>query len=98
MFRALTRGLLTADLRRRSMTPLVQGVTCVAILMAAPAMSMPQSQSPYAQRQVTFEGTVEVIDDATRTVTIRGAQGNLVAREARPSATRFNEVKVGGRI
>ena len=98
MFRALTRGVLTAGLRAGSMQPLVQGVACVAILVAAPTISMAQSQSPYAQSQVTFEGTVEAIDHPNRTVTVRGAQGNLVALDAPPSATRFNEIKVGDHI
>ena len=97
MFRALTKEV-TAGLRAGSMPPLVQGVACVAILMAAPTISMAQSQSPYAQSQVTFEGTVEAVDHANRTVTIRGAQGNLVALDVPPNATRFNEVKVGDHV
>src|SRR3954471_17403424 len=70
--------------------------TGVAVLISVPSVSM--AQTPYAESQVTFQGTVEAIDHANRTVSIRGDQGNLVALDAPPTARRFNEIKVGEHI
>jgi len=77
---------------------LVKCVTCVAVLMSAPAVSMAQTQNTYAENQITLQGTVEAIDYETRAVTIRGADGNLVALDAPRSATRFSEIKIGDHV
>ena len=42
---------------------------CVGMLMSAPTMSVAQTRE--AERQYTVEGTVEAVDQANRTVTIR---------------------------
>src|SRR4051812_4826429 len=81
------------------MKQLVRYVTCAAVLMmSAPALSLAQTQNTYAENQVTFQGTVEAVDYQFRTVTIRGADGNLVALDVPSSATRFSEIKRGDHV
>jgi hypothetical protein len=48
--------------------------------------------------QVTLQGTVQAVDHVGRTVTIRGAQGNIVTLDVPTSVTRFDQVKVGDTI
>jgi hypothetical protein len=48
--------------------------------------------------QVTLQGTVQSVDHVGRTVTIRGAQGNIVTLDVPMSVTRFDQVKVGDTI
>jgi hypothetical protein len=48
--------------------------------------------------QVTLQGTVQAVDHVGRTVTIRGAQGNIVTLDVPMSVTRFDQVKVGDTI
>lgn len=53
-------------------------------------------QSPDVVRNaVTVRGTVQAVDVASRTVTIRGEQGNVVTLDVPQSVARFDEVKVG---
>ena len=53
-------------------------------------------QSPDVVRnEVTVRGTVEALDVASRTVTIRGEQGTVVTLDVPQSVARFDEVKVG---
>jgi len=47
------------------------------------------------REEVTVRGKVESIDHAARTVTLRGDKGNMVTVDVPPSATRFDQVKVG---
>jgi hypothetical protein len=47
---------------------------------------------------VTVTGTVETIDKAKRVVNIKTADGKFVAVDVPPSATRFDELKVGDKV
>jgi hypothetical protein len=44
---------------------------------------------------VRITASVEAIDPATRTVTLKGPRGNLVDVTAGPEVKRFDEIKVG---
>jgi hypothetical protein len=44
------------------------------------------------------QGTVESVDHAARTVTIRSQQGTVVTLDVPPNATRFDDVKVGAPV
>ena len=68
-------------------------VTCVGMLMSAPAMLAAQTQE--AERQYTVEGAVEAVDHTARTVTIRSKDGRVVTLDVPPEAMRFDQVKVG---
>ena len=63
------------------------------MLMSAPTMSAAQTRE--AERQYTVEGTVEAVDHANRTVTIRLKDGKVVTLDVPPEAMRFDQVKVG---
>jgi hypothetical protein len=46
----------------------------------------------------TITATVEAVDAKTRTLTLKGPEGNYVDVEAGPDVKRFNEIKVGDKI
>jgi hypothetical protein len=71
--------------------------TCVGLLLATPVVAAAQAQETVIN-QVTLQGTVQAVDHERRTVTIRGAQGNIVTLDVPTSVTRFDEVKVGDTI
>ena len=68
------------------------------------ALTLPFAPSLGAQTKtlqgetVTVTATVEAIEAATRTVTLKGPKGNYVDVVAPPSVTRFSEIKVGDTI
>jgi hypothetical protein len=76
--------------------PLVVCVTCVAVLLSAPAISMAQSREAESLRMV--QGTIAAVDRTGRTVTIQSLVGNTVTLEVPASATRFEKVNVGDSI
>ena len=68
-------------------------VMCVGMLMAAPTMSAAQARE--AEREYTVQGTVEAVDHAARTVTIRSKDGKVVTLDVPKDALRFEQVRVG---
>ena len=68
----------------------------VVMLMSAPTMSAAQPRE--AETQVTVQGTVDAVDHAVRTVTIRLQDGRVVTLDVPPTAVRFEQVKVGDTI
>ena len=77
-------------------TQLLRHLTCVGLLLAAPALSIAQTRE--AENQVSVQGTVEAVDHAGRTVTIRLQQGRSVTLDVPTTAVRFEQVKVGDPI
>jgi hypothetical protein len=69
---------------------------CVGMLVSAPALSTAQTRQ--AESQIEVSGTVEAVDHAGRTVTIRMQPGNLVTLDVPPTAGRFEQVKIGDTI
>jgi hypothetical protein len=68
-------------------------VLCAGMLMSAPTMTAAQTRE--AETQYTVEGTVDAVDHAGRTVTIRSKDGKVVTLDVPPEAMRFDQVKVG---
>src|SRR5687768_11692034 len=70
---------------------------CVGLLLTTPMKANAGMQEAVVN-QVTLQGTVQAVDHVGRTVTIRGAQGNIVTLDVPTSVTRFDQVKVGDTI
>jgi hypothetical protein len=75
---------------------LLRHLTCVGLLMSAPGISTAQPLG--SETQVSVQGTVEAVDYAGRTVTIRLQQGRSVTLDVPTTAARFQQVKVGDPI
>jgi hypothetical protein len=70
-----------------------------AIVSLALSSTLASAQPPEVLRnEVTVRGTVEAVDVASRTVRIRGEQGNVVTLDVPQSVARFDQVKVGDLI
>jgi hypothetical protein len=69
-------------------------VMCVGMLISAPTKSAAQATTP-VREQITLRGTVQAVDAAARTVTIRGDEGNVVTLDVPQSVSRLNEVRAG---
>ncbi len=68
-------------------------------LLASPLVPHAGAQTKTLQgEERTVTATVEAIDHATRTFTLKGPEGNYVDVEASPDVTRFNEIKVGDKV
>src|SRR6185503_7813369 len=79
-----------------SKTSLVS-VSIAAVLIAAPlyaADAKPKTESA----SVTVHATIEAIDHAARTVTLKGKDGNYETLSAGPEIKRFDELKVGDKV
>jgi hypothetical protein len=71
----------------------------LAALLASPLVTQAAAQSKTLQGETrTITATVEAIDAQTRTLTLKGPEGNYVDVEAGPDVKRFNEIKVGDKI
>jgi hypothetical protein len=75
----------------------VVGTIAVVALVAMPRTMLAQSRTVTSEVR-TETGTVEAIEAATRTVTIKKADGTYVTTVAGPDIKRFGEVKVGDKI
>jgi len=70
---------------------LLSYLMCMGMLMSAQSISA-AAQTREAERQYTVEGTVEAVDHANRTVTIRLKDGKVVTLDVPPEAMRFDQV------
>jgi len=76
----------------------------ITTILRASGMVMALALPSWAQvkalptHTVTIAGTVETIDQAKRVVNIKTADGKFVAVDVPPTATRFNELKVGDKV
>jgi hypothetical protein len=76
----------------------------VGLLVAPPIISTAQAREAASQainettQEITIEGTVAAVDYASRTVTLRGQQGNMVTLDVPANAPRFKQVKVGDHV
>jgi len=68
---------------------------CAAILVAAPALAQKQVAE---SKPVTVTATIEAIDPATRTVTLKGPDGNSVDVAAPEQMEGFKKLKVGDKV
>ena len=70
-----------------------------ALVSLALSSTLASAQAPEVLRnEITLRGTVEAVDHDTRTVRIRGEQGNVVTLDVPQSVARFDQVKVGDTV
>jgi len=68
------------------------------VLLAVSLPSWAQLTRTLPTQTVTLSGTVETIDHAKRVVNIKTPDGKFETIDVPPSATRFDEVKVGDKV
>lgn len=69
----------------------------VALLGASAASGLAQTKTITGETK-TLTATVEAIEASTRTVTLKGPQGNYVDIVAPPEMTKFSSLKVGDKL
>jgi hypothetical protein len=79
------------------MRRLSAGLIAAALLLPLAAHCLAQTKEMRGQT-VTVSATVEAVEPATRTITLKLLQGNYVDVVAPDSETRFSEIKVGDQI
>ena len=79
------------------MRRLSAGLIAAALLLPLAAHCLAQTKEMRG-KTVTVSATVEAVEPATRTITLKLLQGNYVDVVAPDSETRFSEIKVGDQI
>ena len=75
------------------------GFVCCAFLLASPPMLASTGQKPAPESTpVTRTATIEFIDKANRTVTLKGPAGNSVEIKAPEQMEGFNSLRVGDQV
>ncbi len=75
----------------------VVGIIAAAVLVSVARTAMGQAKTVKSEMR-TETATVEAIDAASRTVTLRKPDGTVVTTVAGPEIKRFEEVKTGDKI
>jgi len=75
----------------------VVGIIAAAVLVSTAGTAMAQSKS-FNEKMVVETGTVESIEIASRTITLKKPDGTVVTIFAGPDIKRLEEVKVGDKI
>ena len=75
----------------------VVGIIAAAVLVSTARTAMAQAKTITSEMR-TETGTVEAIEAATRTVTLKKADGTFVSTVAGPDIKRFAEIKVGDKV
>jgi Cu/Ag efflux protein CusF len=79
------------------MKRLVVGIVAATVLVSMVRTAAAQSKTVTSEMKVQT-GTVEAIDPAQRTVTLKKSDGTFVTVVAGPDITRFSEVKAGDTV
>ncbi|HEY0333741.1 MAG TPA: hypothetical protein VGC74_08540 [Stenotrophomonas sp.] len=87
---------LSSSLLTVAITLVVAG--CTSTPPAAPAAAVPAGPRTIDAARATLQGTITAIDQATRTVTIRGANGAELEVAADNQVRNFNQLKVGDQV
>jgi Cu/Ag efflux protein CusF len=74
------------------------GLLCCALLLVAHPIGAAAKQAPGAQTQTTVTATIEAIDKANRTVTLKGAKGPSTEINVPDQMEGFNSLKVGDQV
>jgi hypothetical protein len=73
--------------------------TMIAVVMWLAAMALPFAQEPVSKANVLrMNATIQAIDPATRSITLRDDKGNEDSFKVGDSVKRFDELKVGQRV
>ena len=75
----------------------IVGILAAAVLVLMARTAMGQSKTVSSEMR-TETATVEAIDAASRTVTLRKSDGTVVTTVAGPEIGRFEEVKIGDKV
>ena len=75
----------------------VVGITAAVILVSMACTAMSQTKT-FEGKMVVETGTVEAIELASRTITLKKPDGTVVTVVAGPDVKRLSEVKVGDKI
>ena len=71
----------------------------IAVALLAPLAALASAQTKTLPGETkTVTATVEAIEASTRTVTLKGPQGNYVDVVAPPEMTKFSAIKVGDKV
>jgi Cu/Ag efflux protein CusF len=76
----------------------VVGIIAATLLLAMAPRVMAQEVKTLTPQQRTETGTIEAIEVASRTVTLKKADGTYVSTVAGPDIKRFAELKVGDKV
>ncbi len=79
------------------MKRLVVGIIAVAALVSTAQTAMAQARTITSEVR-TEAGTIEAIEVASRTVSLRKADGTIVTTVAGPDVKRFDELKIGDKV
>jgi hypothetical protein len=79
------------------MKRLFVGIIAAAVLLSVARMAMAQAKTVRSEMR-TETATVEAIDAASRTVTLKKPDGTFVSVVAGPDIKRFAEIKVGDKV
>ena len=79
------------------MKRLVVGIIAAAVLVSMARTAMAQTKTVTSEMR-TETATVEAIEAATRTVTLKKPDGTYVTTVAGPDIKRFEEIKVGDKV
>ena len=79
------------------MKQLVIGILAALVLVLVPRTLMGQSKTVSSEMR-TETATVEAVEAATRTVTLKKPDGTYVTTVAGPEVKRFEEIKVGDKV
>lgn len=75
----------------------VVGIVAVAALVSTAQTAMAQARTITSEVRVE-QGTIEAIEVASRTVSLRKADGTIVTTVAPPDVKRFDELKIGDKV
>ena len=75
----------------------VVGIIASAVLVSMASTAMAQTKT-FDEQMVVETGTVESIEAASRTITLKKPDGTVVTIFAGPDMKRFEEVKVGDKV
>jgi hypothetical protein len=73
----------------------VQPTLWILLSLILSATFASAQQATPNREQITLRGTVQAVDAAARTITIRGETGNVVTLDVPQSVRRLNEIQVG---
>ena len=74
------------------------GIAAMLSACAAPAQPPPRPEPTAVAREAQFVAVVELVDQSTREVVLRGPEGNLVTVTAGPEVRNLAQVRRGDRV
>ena len=80
------------------MKRIVIGTIAAALLVSMAPKALAQEVKTLTPQMRTETGTIEAIEAASRTVTLKKADGTYVTTVAGPEIKRFDEVKIGDKV